>query len=146
MDFLENINATINVRKQILKTTFGQFKLFKNKTNSCARIQVAETVSVPPKSEYIFQARVDKPFEGIGLIEPTKSLASKGLFLARSLCNPNMGAVTVAVLNTREKPVTLERESIFGTMVSVSEIVTEIFRQTHTNTQIKNCYYIYSLC
>ena len=68
----------------------------------------------------------------MGLIEPTKSLASKGLFLARSLCNPNMGAVTVAVLNTKEKHVTLERESIFGTIGSVSEIVKENI-QTNTH-------------
>lgn len=53
-DFLEKANAEINIKKQILKTSFGRFKLFRNKTNSCARIQVSETISIPPKSEYIF--------------------------------------------------------------------------------------------
>lgn len=48
IDFLEKANAEINIKKQILKTSFGRFKLFRNKTNSCARIQVAETISIPP--------------------------------------------------------------------------------------------------
>lgn len=85
IDFLEKANAEINIKKQILKTSFGRFKLFRNKTNSCARIQVSETISIPPKSEYIFQTWVDKPFQGVRLAEPTKHLLSKGLHVARSL-------------------------------------------------------------
>lgn len=85
IDFLEKMNAEININKQTLKTSFGRFKLFRNKTTSCARIQVSKTISIPPKSEYIFQTWVDKPFQGVGLVEPTKHLLSKGLHVARSL-------------------------------------------------------------
>lgn len=39
IDFLEKAIAEINIKKQILKTSFVRFKLFRNKTNSCARIK-----------------------------------------------------------------------------------------------------------
>lgn len=96
IDFLEKANAEINIKKQILKTSFGRFKLFRNKTNSCARIQVSETISIPPKSEYFFQTYVDKPFQGVG------HLLSKGLHVARSLCDPIQGAVTISPKHQRE--------------------------------------------
>lgn len=64
IDFLEKANAEINIKKQILKTSFGRFKLFRNKTNSCARIQVSETISIPPKSEYIFQTMLTNLSKG----------------------------------------------------------------------------------
>lgn len=135
IDFLEKANAEINIKKQILKTSFGRFKLFRNKTNSCARIQVSETISIPPKSEYIFQTYVDKPFQGVGLVEPTKHLLSKGLHVARSLCDPIQGAVTVSVLNIREKPVTIERETVVGTIESVNSISINHKPTTNHSTQ-----------
>lgn len=129
IDFLEKANAEINIKKQILKISFGRFKLFRNKTNSCARIQVSETISIPPKSEYIFQTYVDKPFQGVG------HLLSKGLHVARSLCDPIQGAVTVSVLNIREKPVTIERETVVGTIESVNSISINHKPTTNHSTQ-----------
>lgn len=108
-----------------MKTLFGRLPLFRQSTNNCARLQIAETVLVPPKSQFVFQTWVDRPFQGPEVLEPTKSLSSKGLHLARSLCDPEASVVTISILNIREKPVTLASKTIIGTVESVNEIVTE---------------------
>lgn len=97
-----------------------------------------EVLRGPPKSEYIFQTWVDKPFQGVGLFELTKHVSSKGLHLTRSLCDPIQGVVTVSVLNIREKPVILESEAVVGTIESVNGNLTDKVLTTNSNTQLNN--------
>lgn len=64
-----------------------------------------------PEFKFLFQSLLSQnTFFKLGLT----NLLNKGLHVARSLCDPIQGAVTVSVLNIREKPVIIERETVVG--------------------------------
>lgn len=67
-------------------------------------------------------------------------MSSKGLQLTRSLCDPIQGAVTVSVLNTREKHVIIEkeRETVVGTIESLKGMSTDKVLSTNISTQLNN--------
>ncbi len=92
MDFLERYDGVVYVKKRLLCTSKGKFSLNKEKTSHCARIRVSEKIVVPEFSERIIECKLDTPVShGLGVVEPNTYWRQKGLFVARSLVQANLG-------------------------------------------------------
>ena len=102
MDFLCQYDGIIKIKRQILKTSFGNVRLYKQNTNTCARIQVVDTVIIKPHAETFIKTTVEQPCnknERLSVAEPTKFLLNKGCLMAKTLVNPREEEVIVSILN-----------------------------------------------
>ena len=91
MDFLNCYKASLNINKKTLKTCRGKIKLYKQGSNTCARVQAMETVIIPPNSETIIEGKIDLPCirkSKIGITAMSSHIKKKGCLLARSLIDP----------------------------------------------------------
>ena len=80
MDFLVSHDGDIGIKKQILKTYKGRLKLHKQASNTCARIIIAGSKTIPANTETLLHCKVDQPFirkEQICSVEPANYLTSK---------------------------------------------------------------------
>ena len=60
MDFLYKVDGTINIKKQILRTKNGKLSLFKQTSNTSARIQIAENPVFPPNLELFMKGKIEQ--------------------------------------------------------------------------------------
>lgn len=135
MDFLERYEGDIQINRQMLKTSQGKVNLFKHKTYSCARIRLQNKVVVPANSETFLECRTDRCFsDPIGIVEPIKSLSSRGAIVAKSLVQPTNDKIILSVLNLGKKDLSLEQDSVIGTVSAVVKVVKEDDIQSEDRT------------
>ena len=125
MDFLYQYDARLDIKKQILNTSKGKIKLCQQNTNTCARIQLADTTVVPPNTETYLKGKIEQPCirkESISISEPTKFLATKGCLMARTLVNPKDKDVFMSILNLSDDTVKINKNSVIGFLQEVTQI------------------------
>ena len=112
MDFLYKVDGTINIKKQILRTKKGKISLFKQTSNTNARIQIADTPVCPPNKGKIEQRCMK--IEAISISEQTQFLAKGGCFTARNLVNPKDKRYCYANKGLSEESVKVNQNSVVG--------------------------------
>ena len=125
MDFLYKVDGTINIKKQILRTKKGKISLFKQNSNTCARIQIAETSVFPPNSELFIKGKIEQPCmknEAISIAEQTQFLAKRGCFIAQTLVNPKDGEIVMSVINLSDEAVKVNQNSVIGSLQEVEQV------------------------
>ncbi|MCG8111917.1 MAG: retropepsin-like domain-containing protein [Candidatus Thiodiazotropha endolucinida] len=125
MDFLCHYDGKISIRKQHLKTNKGKVKLFKQNSDTCARVQIANTTVIQPNSEAFIKGKIDQPCiknELLSIAEPTKFLTNKGCFIARTLVDPNQEDIVVSILNLSDESVKVNQHSVIGVLQEAEEI------------------------
>ena len=115
MDFLYDYDGSVQIKKQTLKTSCGKLMLYKQTTNTCARIQVAESA--------------------LSVAEPTGFLKSKGRFIAKTLVDPNDEDCIMCISNLTDEAVKINQQSIIGSLQKVDNIFQQQAEAiTNTNT------------
>ena len=125
MDFLYDYDGSVQIKKQTLKTSCGKLMLYKQTTNACARIQVAESAVLKPNAETFIKGTIEQPCiknETLSVAEPTGFLKSKGCFIAKTLVDPNDEDCIMCILNLTDEAVKINQESIIGSLHKVDNI------------------------
>ena len=94
----------------------GKIKLHKQSQEQCCRVQLYESVTVPPHSvtfvkTYTSQNRLDQ----LNIVEPSNKQLHQGLYVAKTLVDTSQAQMVVSVLNVGSKSVKL-RENTLGTI------------------------------
>ena len=124
MDFLKDHNCDLKMSESNIIIDGQTVKLKCQKSDSCARIMLAESVSIPPKSEILIKGQIQGDcLDRYGLIESDFKIKQKGLLLARSLNNliPEK-EFYIPILNLNDKPVKLKKKLIVGNIECVDLI------------------------
>lgn len=125
MDFLNEFDGRINIKKQILKTSCGKVTLYKQTTNTCARIQIVDSAIIKPNAETFIKGTIKQPCirnETLSVAEPTKFLINKGCFIAKTLVNPKDEEVIMSILNLTDQAVKVNQSSIIGSLQKVDHV------------------------
>lgn len=125
MDFLYQFDGTINIKKQTLSTSKGKITLFQQNSNTCARIQIADTIVIPSNTEIFVKGKIEQPCiknEAISIAEPTKFLANRGCFIARTLVNPKDEDIIMSILNLSDESVKVNQNSVIGVLQEVDQV------------------------
>ena len=135
-DFLKQHDCILDVGKQTLRV--GQHVLrceLESELPSVFRIAIAESVTIPPRSEVIVLGRLDYAGSTSPLLmEGRESLSEKKqLQVAAALVNPNDGFVPVRILNMDDVPKKIHEATIAATCQPVNEI-REIAGETEAET------------
>ena len=103
-------------------------RLYKHSSNTCARIQITETVIVPPNSEKFAEGKIDFSCiqdRKIGIIETTSYIKDMGCLLARSLVDPTQNKAVFAIVNLSDHAVKINSDSSEGTIQTVEQVYTD---------------------
>ena len=125
-DFLWKYKTVLDMGLGIL--TIGHF-LQAECTKTCCRVQLKETLIIPPQHEVRLVGLLDQPQANSvpvkqGLLQPTASLVEdNGLFMGNSLVDTSGSLVPVTLLNLDEEPKSLPRGFTVGLMEQVEEVV-----------------------
>ena len=91
LDFMESHETDIRVTRGELVLNLQEIKLHRKELEACARVQVAETLEVPPRMEMVIPGRISKGkrpmcrITSYGTVEGVRSLTSStGLIMARA--------------------------------------------------------------
>ena len=127
IDCLCQYDGIITIKRQILKTSFGNVTLYKQNTNTCARIQVVETVIIKPHAETFIKTTIEQPCiktERVSVAEPTKFLLNKGCLIKKNkkLVNPKEEEVIVPIINLSQHAVKVNQNSSIGKLENVDHI------------------------
>ena len=125
IDFLITNDGDVKVKKQILKTSSGRLRMYKQTSNACARIVIADSTAIPANTEKFLHCTVDQPIirkENMCSVEPANYLTSKGCFVARTLVDPDCDDVVMSVVNLSDQTVKINQHSVLGQLEDVEEI------------------------
>ena len=125
MDFLYQFDDNIHIKKQILFTSRGKITLFQQNSNTCARIQIADTTVIPSNTEILVKGKVEQPCiknEAISISKPTKFLANRGCFIARTLVDPKDEDIIMPILNLSDESVEISQNSVIGVLQEVDQV------------------------
>ena len=125
IDFLTVYDGQIKIKKQILKTSLGKIKIYKQNTHTCARIQAVDTVLIKPNAETFLKATIEQPCiknESLSVVEPSKYLLHKGCLIAKTLVNPNDEEVIMSVLNLSDQSVKVNQNAFIGSLEKVDSV------------------------
>ena len=107
IDFLDQYDVNLNIKKQTLTTCNGKIKLSQQTSNTCACIHLADTTVIPPNTIPL-QDQTEHPCiikESISIAEPTKFLANRGCLIAKTLVNLNDKDVLMSIMNLSDEAV-----------------------------------------
>ncbi|XP_069106466.1 uncharacterized protein [Argopecten irradians] len=128
IDFLNKHKGEISFAEKVLRLGNYRCKLqpVVATANTCARIRVRETVSIPENKECYFPGYIDGDIDGEeGIVESVKNFGCNGLLLAKTLVQPRKGKqITLSVLNLSSQPVKL----LENTQVATVEVVEKVYR------------------
>ena len=111
MDFLVANDGNLKIQKQILKTATRRLKMYKQTSNACARIVIAELQTLlqyHQNTEKFLRCTVVQPLlrkENMCSIEPAKYLTNKGCFVARTSDDPDSDDIVMSVVNLSDQAV-----------------------------------------
>ena len=115
ISFLDQHEVDIKIRKRILKTNKGRIKLHKHGTDKCFRIQMCESVTIPPQSEaFVKTYTLQNCPSQLNIVEPTNKQIHQGLFVAKTLVDTSQNQMVVSVLNVGSKGVKLKENTTLG--------------------------------
>ena len=116
LDFMETEQCDLLLGKGVLNIGSKSCKLslHKQSTSKCARIQVAQSVCIPPNYEMIISGQISHRHrnfdESVGTIEQIKSLPENtGLLVAKAVVNTNDKTLPVRIANFSDKMVKLDK-------------------------------------
>ena len=121
LDLLGYHDGNINLRAKILRLKGVEIPLIWKRGTGCARIAVAETVTVRAGHRTIVETKSERVLAtGDWLVEPLpKALAQDNLAVAKTLANGGSDTVLVEVMNPTDQDVLLYK----GTNVATTEKV-----------------------
>lgn len=127
LDFMEDYECSLLLGKGILKIGKFSEKLFRKGDTRCARVQIAESVSIPPRNEMIisgkFQTANWSNTRKIGLVEPTHTVTSKtGVMVAKCVVSTEKPVIPVRVANLTDKTIKLHKGSTIGLLQPVENV------------------------
>ena len=123
INFLDQYQADVKIRKKILKTNQGKIKLHKQSADICNRIQLCENVIIPPQSEaYIKTYTVQNCEAHLNILEPTNRYIEQGLLIGRTLVDTTHNQMTVSVINTSDRNIKLKQNVSLGIIYPVEKI------------------------
>ena len=123
INFLDQYQADVKIRKKILKTNQGRIKLHKQSTDVCNRLQLCENITVPSQSEaYIKTYTVQNCEARLNILEPTNRFLDQGLLIGRTLVDTSHNQMTVSVLNVSDKNIKLKQNVSLGTIHPIDQI------------------------
>ena len=115
ISFLDQHEVDIKIKKRILKTNKGRIKLHKHGTDKCFRIQMCESVTIPPQSEaFVKTYTLQNCPAQLNIVEPTNKQIYQGLFVAKTLVDTSQNQMVVSVLNVGSKVVKLKENTTLG--------------------------------
>ena len=116
LDFMKNERCVIDVSEKSMKINSMKFKisLYQQMTSKCAKVQLCESISIPPQREIILTGKIEKRHrnfdEAVGLLEePSYMQDSKRLMIAKALVSNENNVVPVRVANFTDTPISLDK-------------------------------------
>ncbi len=133
-DFLEKYNATLDFSKPKLIIDKTEVLLRKeNNSPTCCRVSVAETTTIPSRSEVILSGKVHVrgklPNHGVIEATPQYCKYSSGVLIGRTLVNPKQIIVPLRVINPTTSDIILYR----GTNVAMVQQASEVTSSKDTS-------------
>lgn len=126
MDFLSQKSAVLFSKSRKLKIGKDSVRPNPDKSRvySCARIRVAEPVSIPPNSEMFILGYIDGEYrDDKGLLETSKVVKNKELLMCKSIVKPQNKTVFVSVANVNNRLIKLDRDTIIASLQSFDSSV-----------------------
>ena len=123
MDFLYQFDGNIHIKNQMLLTCRGKITLFQQNSNTCARIQLADTTVIPSNTEIFVNGKVEQPCikkEAISIAEPTKVLVNRCCFIARTLAKDE--DIIMSILNCSDESVKVNQNSVIVVLQEVDQV------------------------
>ena len=124
ISFLDQYEVDIKIRKKILKTKKGKLKLYKQGPDICCRVQLCESVTIPPHSELFIKTYTSQNCCGhLNLVEQTHKNIQRGLLLVgKTLVDTSQDQMTVSVVNASSKSVKIKENITLGTIHPIEQI------------------------
>ena len=129
LDFLAPNNCVVDVRESCLRIGAEEIRLKRvaaSKKPVCRRVVVAETWSVPPKSEAIIPGVLDGddiPEEGWGELGPTRNRGLPAdMLVARTVVDLGKPVIAIRMLNMSDKERIIQK----GTDIAKCEIIDSV--------------------
>ena len=121
LDFLSEHGGQIDLKSSTIKIRGTDVPIHWQRQQSCARIAVAETVTVKAGHRMIVEAKAPRQMpSGNWLVEPLpKALANDTLAVAKTLCSGGSDSVLIEVMNPSAMDVTLYKGTQAATLESV---------------------------
>ena len=121
LDFLSEHGGQIDLKSSTVKIRGADVPIHRQRQQSCARIAVAETVTVKAGHRMIVEAKAPRQMpSGNWLVEPLpKAIANDTLAVAKTLSGGGSDSVLIEVMNPSETDVTLYK----GTQAATIELV-----------------------
>ena len=113
INFLDAYEVDVKIDKKMLKTKLGKVKL--HRSESCNRIQLCETTTVPAYSEtYDKKYSCQNSSHSVSLLQPTNRYIDQGLLVARTLLDTLQDQMVNCVLNISDRNVKLKQNTALG--------------------------------
>ena len=123
INFLDKYGADVKIGKKTLKTNQGKIRLHKHSADLCNRIQLCESVTIPPQSEtYVKTYTVQDCVAHLNILQPTNRYIEQGLLIGKTLVDTSQNQMTVSVLNFSHKSVKLKQNASLGSIEPIEEI------------------------
>lgn len=122
LDFLKDNNCHLDLTKDTLYIKEKSCKLVLGGKLGCFRVTVAETVTIPPRSEMIISGKVTLPVlrqANLGIVEPVESISPR--LVAKSLVHSSE-QVPIRIMNIGEQ----EEKIYTGTHIANLSLVSEV--------------------
>lgn len=140
MDFLSKKSAVLFSKSRNLKIGKDSVRLNpeKSRVYSCARIRVAEPLSIPPNSEMFILGYIDGEYrDDKGLLEPSKVVKNKELLMCKSIVKPQNKTVFVSVANVNNRPFKLDRDTIIASLQSFGNLADMLDKSSEKLTDVQ---------
>ena len=123
INFIDQYEVDIKIRKKVLKTNNGKIKLHKQNFEGCCRIQLCDKVTLPPQSEtFVKTYTAQNCAAHLNIVEPTNKYIDQGLLISKTLVDTSQTQMTVSVLNVSNKSVTLKPNLTLGIIHPIEKI------------------------
>lgn len=125
LDFQKSQYCVIDVGRGIMKMKGFDIQLSFEGNIGCYNVTVAETVTLPPRTENIVRGKVkDKccSLNGASLVEPNTTIKDADtILLGRSLVE-NVEAIPLRIMNVTNTPKVIQEGTVIGSISTVDEV------------------------
>ena len=128
LDFLDTNQCSLDLEKQQLKWGGTCVPILNTRTvESCRRVAVATTVTIPPGEEMMVPGKVAKDPVGLGLIEPTAKFHDRfPLMMATTLLCDAQSPLYMSIWNPGDEPVIIYGGTHIGLWTPVTEVISRL--------------------
>ena len=115
INFIDQYEVDINIKKKVLKTNNGKIKLHKQNFEGCCKIQLCDKGTFPSQSEtFVKTYTAQNCAAHLNIVEPTNKYIDQGLLISKTLVDTSQTQMTVSVLNVSNKSVALKPNLTLG--------------------------------